>query len=184
MLTTVAIIAGVAIAAFGARVATRPDTFRVRRTATINAPPERVYPFLEDFHRWSAWSPWEKLDPEMKRTFSGAERGPGAVYAWEGNSKAGQGRMEITEAVPSRRVSLKLDFVKPFPSHNVIDFTLEPRSGATEIVWDMHGPNTTTSKLMQSVISMDKMVGKDFEAGLANLKRAAESVDPPGARSS
>lgn len=168
------------VAALAIRVATRPDTFRVERTTVIHAPPERVYTLIADFHQWSRWSPWEKIDPEMKRSFSGTERDVGAVYEWSGNRKAGQGRMEITEAEPPRRVVIKLDFIKPFESHNLTEFTLTPTDGATKVVWAMHGPNTTSAKVMQSVISMDRMVGGDFERGLANMKSAAEAGGPGG----
>lgn len=164
-----------AAAAVAVRVATRPDSFSLQRSAIVHAPPEKIYPFIEDFHRWESWSPFEKLDPAMRRTFSGAERGKGAVYEWSGNKKAGSGRMEITETDAPRRVTIRLDFLKPFESHNTCDFTLEPRSGGTEVTWAMHGPNTTAAKLMQSFISMDKLVGKDFEEGLRNLKRVAEA---------
>jgi uncharacterized protein YndB with AHSA1/START domain len=164
-----------AAAALVARIATRPAILRVRRSTTVNAPPEAIYPLIEDFRRWAAWSPFEKLDPALRRSFSGAERGKGAVYAWEGNKKAGQGRMEITDTSPPNTVAIKLDFLKPFESHNITEFTMEPRGEATEVTWDMHGPNSTSAKVMQSFISMDKLIGKDFEAGLANIKRVAET---------
>ena len=154
--------------------ATKPDTFRVERSTLIQAPADRVYAQLEDFHRWSAWSPWEKLDPALKRTYSGAENGVGAVYAWEGNSKVGQGRMEIREAVPASKVEIQLDFLKPFEAHNTADFTLAPQGDSTQVTWAMTGPNNFLGKVMSVFVSMDSMVGKDFETGLANLKAAAE----------
>lgn len=153
--------------------ATRPDTFHVERTAVIQAPPEKILPFLEDFHRWDTWSPWEKLDPAMKRTHSGAPKGKGAVYAWEGNSQAGAGRMEIVEA-SATQVALKLDFSKPFAAHNQVDFQLQPQGDGTKVTWSMNGPQPYMMKVMCLFVSMDKMVGKDFEAGLASLKTAAE----------
>jgi hypothetical protein len=168
LIVIVVLIAGVLVYA-----ATRPDTFRVQRAATLNAPPGKIAPLISDFHNWGAWSPWEKLDPAMQRTFSGAPAGKGAVYEWSGNGKAGAGRMEILDASPAR-VSIKLDFLKPFEAHNLTDFTLEPQAGGTRVNWDLHGPMPYLSKLMCVFVSMDKMVGKDFEQGLANLKAAAE----------
>ena len=151
--------------------ARKPNTFSVERSATIDAPPDKVMALLEDFHRWGEWSPWEKLDPDMKRTHSGAPKGKGAVYAWEGNSKAGAGQMEITDSSPSH-LSLKLDFTKPFEAHNVVDFKLEPQGNATNVTWTMNGPTTFITKVFMVFMNMDKMVGKDFEKGLANMKAA------------
>ncbi|HEX6317412.1 MAG TPA: SRPBCC family protein [Burkholderiales bacterium] len=154
--------------------ATRPDSFSVRRAASIQAPPEKIFPLINDFSRWSAWSPYEKKDPAMKRSFSGPAAGKGAVYAWEGNGEVGQGRMQIADAVAPSRVTLKLDFVKPFEAHNKVDFTLEPKGGATEVTWAMDGPMPFISKVITLFVDMDRMVGGDFEAGLANLKAVAE----------
>lgn len=154
--------------------ATRPDTFRVERTARIAAPAAKIFPLIDDFHRWEAWSPYEKLDPGMKRTFGGAPAGKGATYAWEGNGKAGAGRMEITESTPSSKIAIKLDFIKPFEGHNVAEFTLQPQGDATQVTWAMHGPSPYIAKLMGLFFNMDQMIGKDFEAGLANLKTATE----------
>ena len=174
MLTRIALVVAVVIAAVLVYAATRPDTFRVERQATINAPPEKVYAQLVDFRQWPAWSPWEKLDPAMKRTLSGPPSGKGAVYAWEGNRDVGKGRMEIVDATSPSKVVIKLDFLAPFEAHNAAEFTLVPRGDATEVRWAMQGPNTFMTKLMQVFTSMDAMVGKDFEAGLASLKAAAE----------
>ena len=154
---------------------TRPDSFRIQRTATIQAPPAAIYPFLADFHRWAVWSPWEKMDPAMTRTFGGADSGVGATYAWKGNKKVGEGGMEITEATEPTRVVIKLDFLKPFEAHNIAEFTLSPQGDATTITWAMSGPSPLMAKVMGLFMSMDAMVGKDFEAGLANLKKAAEA---------
>jgi len=162
------------VAAVLAFAATRPDSFSVRRAASIQAPPEKIFPLINDFGRWSAWSPYEKKDPAMKRSFSGPAAGKGAVYAWEGNGEVGQGRMEIADAVAPSRVTLKLDFVKPFEAHNKVDFTLEPKGGATEVTWAMDGPMPFISKVVTLFVDMDRMVGGDFEAGLANLKAIAE----------
>jgi len=174
MLKTIAIAVVVVVGGFLIYAATRPDTFRVERTATIKAPPERIFPLINDFQRWGAWSPFEKKDPAMKRTLSGAPSGSGAVYEWDGNKEIGQGRMEIVESVPPSRVTLKLDFTRPFKAHNIVDFTLEPRGDSTQVTWAIHGPSPFTSKVMGVVFNMDKMIGKDFEAGLAALKTVSE----------
>jgi len=165
----VVLIAGVLILA-----ATKPDTFRVQRAASIKAPPEKIFALINDFNRWGAWSPWEKKDPAMKRTFGATTTGKGAVYAWEGNKDVGQGRMEIAESVPPSKVALNLDFVKPFEAHNLVEFTLEPKGDATNVTWAMQGHTPYFAKIIHVFINMDKMVGKDFETGLANLKTAAE----------
>jgi len=153
--------------------ATRPDTFRVQRSASIKAPPQSILALIDDFHNWTSWSPWEKLDPALKRTYSGTASGKGAVYEWEGNKKAGQGRMEITDATPAG-TTIKLDFLKPFEAHNTVDFALQPRGDATDVTWTMNGKNNFMGKLMCVFINMDRLVGKDFETGLANLKAATE----------
>ena len=174
MFKTIAIVVVVLIAGVLVFAATRPDTFRVERSVTIKAPPEKIYPYFDDFNRWAVWSPWEKLDPAMKRTFSGAPAGKGAVYAWQGNSKVGEGRMEILESSPSSKLLIKLDFIKPFEGHNTAEYTLVPSGDTTQVTWAMYGPSTYVTKLMGVFVSMDSMIGKDFEAGLANLKAAAE----------
>lgn len=153
---------------------TRPDSFTVERRITIKAPPDKVFALVNDFHHWPAWSPWEKLDPAMKRTHSGANSGVGAVYAWEGNDKVGAGRMEITSAQAPGQLDIKLDFIRPFASSNTTRFALKPQAEGTEFVWTMQGPMLYISKLMSVFVSMDSMIGKDFEAGLANLKAVAE----------
>jgi uncharacterized protein YndB with AHSA1/START domain len=153
---------------------TRPDDFRVQRSIAIKAPPEKIYALINDLHAWGAWSPWEKMDPGMKRSFGGAPAGRGATYAWEGNSKVGAGGMEITEAVAPSKVVIKLDFIKPFEGHNVAEFTLEPKGDTTGVTWAMYGPSALVAKVMGIFVSMDRMIGKDFETGLANLKAAAE----------
>lgn len=174
MFKTIAIVVVVLIAGVLVFAATRPDAFRVERSVTIKAPPEKIYPYFDDFNRWAVWSPWEKLDPAMKRTFSGAPSGKGSVYAWKGNSKVGEGRMEILESSPSKKLLIKLDFIKPFEGHNTAEYTLAPSGDSTQVTWAMYGPSTYVTKLMGVFVSMDSMIGKDFEAGLANLKAAAE----------
>src|SRR5882672_5012099 len=173
MLKKIAIVVVVLIAGVLAYSATKPDTFRVQRSTSIKAPPEKIAAALSDFHGWEAWSPWEKMDPAMKRSYSGAAKGKGAAYAWEGNSKVGQGRMEITEAAPSR-VAMDLDFVKPFEAHNKVVFTLTPKGDTTEVTWAMQGPVPYPAKVMHVFVDMDSMVGKQFETGLANLKAISE----------
>jgi hypothetical protein len=174
MMKTIALVIVALIGALLAFAATRPDAFRIQRATTIKAPPEKIFPFIADFGRWGAWSPYEKKDPQMKRSFAGPAGGKGAVYAWEGNKDVGQGRMEIAEAAAPSRVTLKLDFVKPFEAHNTVDFTLEPKGDATEVTWAMQGPMPFVSKLITIFVDMDRMVGGDFEAGLASLKALAE----------
>ncbi len=174
MLKTAAIVFVVLVAALLAFAATRPDSFRIQRTASVNAPPEKIFESINDFHNWGSWSPWEKLDPAMKRTFGGPARGKGAVYAWDGNDKVGAGRMEIVESSPATRIAIKLDFARPMEGHNVAEFTLEPKGSGTSVTWAMYGPSPYLAKLMTVFVSMDSMVGKDFEAGLANLKAFAE----------
>ena len=174
MWKTIGIALVVLVVGVLAFAATRPDHFTVQRSIAIKADPAKIYPLLVDFRQWPAWSPWEKLDPTMKRTLSGSAAGAGAVYAWDGSSKVGAGRMEIKEAAPSK-VVVQLDFLKPFEAHNIADFTLAPRPDSiTEVTWQMRGPAPFVSKLMGVFVDMDKMIGKDFEAGLANLKAAAE----------
>jgi uncharacterized protein YndB with AHSA1/START domain len=174
MIKTIALVAVIVIAAVLIFAATKPDTFSVQRTTTIKAAPEKIFAMLDDFHNWGGWSPWEKMDPNMKRTFSGPANGKGSVYEWDGNSKVGQGRMEITDASAPSHVTIKLDFIKPFEGHNVAEFVLEPRGDSTNVTWTMRGPSPYIAKLMSVFFSMDSMIGKDFEAGLANLKAAAE----------
>lgn len=163
-----------ALAAFLAYVAGKPNSFQLERSIVINAPAAKVRPLIEDFRRWTVWSPWEKLDPALKRTYSGAEQGVGAVYAWEGNGKAGAGRMEITGSTPEQTV-VALDFLKPFKASNITEFSYLPEGGSTRLSWLMRGPQPFVGKLMHTVFNMDKLVGKDFEAGLAALKTAAEA---------
>ena len=176
MLKLILIVVAVAVVGVLVAAATRPDTFRIERTASIKAPADKVFAFINDFHLWSAWSPWEKIDPALKRTFSGPTSGKGTAYAWEGNSKVGSGGMEITESSPPGKIVIKLDFLKPFEAHNIAEFTLVPAGEATSVTWAMHGPAPYMSKLMTMFFSMEKMVGGQFEQGLANLKAAAEAA--------
>jgi uncharacterized protein YndB with AHSA1/START domain len=177
MFETIVIIAAVlaiAIAVVLILAAAKPDTFSVQRGATMKAPPEKIFSLINDFHQWGKWSPWENRDPAMTRIFSGAESGQGAVYAWEGNKNVGSGRMEILDASTPSKIIIKLDFLKPFEAHNTAEFTMLPQGDATSVNWVMHGPAPFLSKMMQVFMNIDKMVGKDFEIGLTNLKGLAE----------
>lgn len=152
--------------------ATKPDAFRLARSIEVKAPPEKITPFIENFRQWPLWSPFEKMGP-MERSFSGAERGIGARYAWIGEQQAGSGSMEIVAATPTR-IAIDLRFTKPFEANNTAEFTLEPKGGVTVLTWAMSGPLTYLFKIVHTVFSMDNMVGRDFEAGLASLKTLAE----------
>jgi hypothetical protein len=174
MLIKILLVLVVVIVAILLYATTRPDSFRVERTATINAPPEKIFPLINDFHNWKVWSPWDKLDPAMKTTYSGPPSGKGAVYEWVGNSKVGEGRMEIMQSITPSPIIIKLDFLKPMEGHNTAEFTLEPSGSATTVKWAMYGPSPYISKVMTVFVSMDKLIGGDFETGLANLKAAAE----------
>ena len=177
MLKKILLVLLVAIVALLGYAWTRPDTYTVTRSAVVPAPPERVFALIDDFHHWAEWSPWQKLDPAMKATYSGPASGVGAVYAWEGNKQVGKGRMEITESMPPRKVGIKLDFIEPFASNNTTDLTLAAEGTGTRVTWTMTGNHNFMSKLMSVFVSMDAMIGKDFERGLDNLKTA---VATPG----
>jgi hypothetical protein len=174
MFKKIALVVVVLVGALLAYAATRPDSLHVQRAAGIKAPPEKIFPLISDFRRWSSWSPYEKIDPAMKRAYGGAANGKGAVYEWEGNSQVGQGRMEITDASQPSRVTIKLDFVKPLEGHNVAEFALVPEGDSTNVTWTMDGPTPYIGKLIGVFVNMDTMIGKDFETGLANLKAIAE----------
>jgi uncharacterized protein YndB with AHSA1/START domain len=173
MFKTIAIILALLIAAVLIYAATKPDSFRIERSTTIKASPEKISAYLTDFKQWAAWSPWEEKDSSMKRTFSGAANGKGAVYGWEGNKNVGTGRMEVLDVQP-QKVIIKLDFLAPFEAHNTTEYVLEPQGDSTKLTWAMFGPSNYMSKVMTTFMSMEKMVGPDFEAGLAKLKAAAE----------
>jgi hypothetical protein len=177
-LTIAIIIVGALVVVVGALLgyaALQPDTFRIQRSASIKAAPQKLFALINDFHSWSSWSPWEKLDPALKRTHSGAASGQGAVYEWEGNKQVGKGRMEITQSSPPSRIIIQLDFLKPFEAHHTAEFSLDSASDSTNVTWAMHGRQPFFFKVMSLFMSMDKMVGKDFEAGLANLRSIAET---------
>jgi uncharacterized protein YndB with AHSA1/START domain len=174
VIKVVTLVLVVAIAALLLYAATRPNTFRVERSTAIKAPPEKIFAVLNDFHRWRAWSPWEKMDPAMKRSFSGTEAGLGAVYTWDGNDSVGAGRMEITESAAPSRVAMALDFKRPFEGHNTAQFILIPQGATTQVTWVMEGPMPFMAKLMTLFLNMDRAIGGDFDKGLANLKTLTE----------
>ncbi len=178
MLTLLLVIV-VAIVALLAWASSRPDTFRIERSIRITAPMLQVAEQIDDFHQWGKWSPWEHIDPSMQRRFSGAATGVGAVYEWDSKGKAGTGRMEITEmraGAERSLISIKLDFLKPFKASNTAEFTMTPTDAGTDLSWAMFGPSPFMSKLMGVFMNFDKMVGKDFEAGLVSLKNNAEQA--------
>lgn len=171
----VAIVLAIALAIVLILAAAKPDTFSVQRAATVKAVPEKIFPLINDFHQWGIWSPYETRDPAMKRSYSGAANGVGAVYGWDGNKNIGSGRMEILDTSAPAKIVIKLDFFKPFEAHNTAEFTMLPQGDATNVTWVMHGPASFMSKLMQVFMNLDRMIGKDFELGLANLKRLTEN---------
>jgi uncharacterized protein YndB with AHSA1/START domain len=172
MLTTIVVVIVLVIAAILIYAATKPDTFSVQRTTAIAAPSEKIFPLIDDLHAHHAWSPFEK-DPAMKRTHSGAHHGPGAVYEWEGNREVGKGRIAIVDSTPSK-IIMALDMLKPFKVRNLVEFTLAPNGGATDVTWAMSGRQPYIGKLVSTFIDCDKMVGGQFEQGLAKLKAIAE----------
>lgn len=168
-----AVIAAAVLIVLGL-AATKPNTFQVERTVTVNAKPEKIFPLINDLREQNRWSPWDKKDPAMKRTFSGAEKGVGAVYEWDGNKEIGAGRLEIMGSVAPSRVVMKLDFIRPMEAHNIAALTLDPRGPATAVTWSIRGPMPFVSKIMCVFMDMDKMIGGEFEKGLADLKTLAE----------
>jgi uncharacterized protein YndB with AHSA1/START domain len=174
IIAIVAVVLALAIAAVLILAARKPDRFAVQRATTVQAPPDRIFPLINDFHQWGSWSPYETRDPAMKRSYSGADSGKGAVYGWEGNKNVGSGRMEILDTQAPSKIVIKLDFFAPFEGHNTAEFTMLPQGDGTNVTWLMHGPSPFIGRIMHVFINMDRMVGKDFEAGLANLKRLTE----------
>jgi hypothetical protein len=174
VIAIIAIILAIAIAIVLLLALTKPNTFAVQRAIGIKAPAEKIFALINDFHQWGTWSPYENKDPAMKRTYSGANSGKGAVYAWDGNKNVGSGRMEILDTSVPSKIVIKLDFFKPFEGHNTAEFTMLPQGDATNLTWVMRGPAPFMSKVMQVFMNIDKMIGKDFEVGLANLKKITE----------
>ncbi|MGN6208544.1 SRPBCC family protein [Asticcacaulis sp.] len=174
MIMLIVILVLAALLTFLLVVITKPNNFRMQRSITIKAPAGIVYNHIADFRKWKDWSPWEQLDPSLKRAYSGETSGIGAVYDWDGNGKAGKGRMTIREAAPAHRLLINLDFFKPIPATNSAEFLLQPSGDGTVVTWAMFGPSPFMSKLMSTVMNMDDLIGKDFERGLENLKRLSE----------
>jgi hypothetical protein len=172
MLKKIAVVVIAIVAAFAAFVATRPSEYQITRSRTLQAPPDVVHTYVNDFHHWPEWSPWEKLDPGMKRDISGPPSGPGAAYSWSGNDEVGEGRMTITDSQPPRSLTIRLEFVKPFADTSTTQFDFAPSAGGTNITWSMKGHHNFVSKAVCLFMDMDKMVGGQFEKGLADLDSA------------
>jgi len=177
LLTVVALIV-VAVVAVVGLAATRPDQFKVERSVSMAVPPEAAYAQVVDFHAWERWSPWAKLDPTMKATYSGAPSGVGASYHWVGDDKVGEGRMTITEVAPPSRVAIRLEFLKPFAATNDTAFAFAPEGAGTRVTWTMSGKNEFLGKVMSLFVNMDQMIGRDFEKGLAQLAAASATGAP------
>jgi hypothetical protein len=176
MLKKILIALAVIVVVFVAIVALQPSEFRVARSMTIAAPAQVVFAQVNDFHNWTAWSPWAKLDPAMKQTYEGAPAGIGAVYTWAGNKEVGEGRMTIIESRPSDLIRIKLEFFKPFAGTSITEFTFKPEGNQTAVTWSMSGKNNFMAKAFHLFMNMDKMIGDDFDKGLANLKSVAEAA--------
>jgi hypothetical protein len=172
-LAIIAVIVVVVIAGILIYAATKPDSFRVQRTVSIKAAPDKIYRLIDDFKAWGVWSPYEKKDLSMKKSFGAVTAGKGATYAWEGDKNVGQGSMEMLESSP-QKVLIKLDFLKPFEAHNMAEFILVPKGDTTDVTWAIYGPSPFMSKVIGTFMNLDKMIGGDFEKGLADLKAAAE----------
>jgi hypothetical protein len=174
MFKNIAIVVVVLIVALLVFAATKPDTFRVQRSASIKAPPTKIFPLINDLRSFNTWNPYEKKDSNMKGNYSGPSSGKGAAYAFDGNKEVGKGSIEITESSPPSKVAMKLNMVKPFEAHNLVEFTLEPQGDSTNVTWAMNGRTPYLAKVVHVFFDMDNMVGKNFESGLANLKTIAE----------
>ncbi|WP_026602729.1 SRPBCC family protein [Methylomonas sp. 11b] len=174
MIKTILIVLAMAIVCILIYAATKPDNFRVQRSISIRATPETIFPLINDLHSMQTWSAWEKVDPGMKRTYSGAASGPGSIYEWEGNQEIGQGRIEILDAAAPAKITIRMDFIKPFPARNTLEFVLQAEAGSTRVTQAIFGPSPYISKVMSLVFSMDKMIGGKFAESLAELKTIAE----------
>lgn len=176
MLKKIFIVIAVLVIAFVVVVLTRPDTFRVSRNIAIAAPAEAVFTQVNDFHKWEAWSPWAKMDPNATNSFEGPTEGVGSKFSWAGNDKVGVGSMTITESHPSDLLRLRLDFIKPFAGTSNTEFTFQPQDGKTLVTWTMSGKNNFIAKAFSMFMDCEKMVGPDFEKGLANMKAVVEAA--------
>jgi hypothetical protein len=178
LILKILIVLAILILALAAFIATRPADFSIERSAKSTAPPSALFAQVNDFHNWANWSPWAKLDPTMKLTYEGPTSGVGAKYHWVGNKEVGEGRMTIVESVPNERVRINLEFIKPFATTNDTVFTFKPDGGGTNVNWAMSGRNNFMAKAFHTFVNVDKMVGADFEKGLAQMKAAAEAPQP------
>jgi hypothetical protein len=176
MLTKILIALAVIVVVFVVIVAMQPSEFKVVRSATISAPAPALFAQVNDFHKWEAWNPWGKLDPTMKQAYEGAPAGTGAIYTWSGNNEVGEGRMTITESRPSDLIRIKLEFFKPFAATNTAEFTFKPEGNQTAVTWGMTGNNNFMAKAVHLFMNMDKMVGGQFEKGLASMKSVVEAA--------
>jgi len=170
MLTNILIVLAVVVVVFVVIVAMRPSEFRVERSAAMSAPAPAVFAWVNDLHKWQEFSPWAKLDPAAKATFSGSSDGVGAVFEWAGNKQVGEGRMTIIESRPNELIRFRLDFLKPFAATNTAEFTFKPDGDQTVVTWSMTGKNNFMFKAVGLFMNCDKIVGAQFDQGLANLK--------------
>lgn len=175
MLKKIGLGLGAIVVLFVIVVATRPGEFRYERSTVINAPPAVVYPLIADFHRWQGWSPWDKIDPSQKTTFEGPASGVGAKYGWSGNDEVGEGKMTITDTKANESVKIKLEFIRPFAAVNDTEFALKPEGAGTKVSWVMTGKHDFMSKAFCLFVDMEKMLGADFDKGLAQMKTLAET---------
>ena len=176
MLIKILIAVAVIVVVFIVVVAMQPSVFRVTRSTTMSAPAPAVFAQVNDFHKWEAWNPWGKIDPAMKQTYEGAPAGPGAIYTWVGNKNVGEGRMTLTESHPSDLIRIKLEFFKPFAGTNIAEFTFKPAGNQTAVTWSMTGKNNFMAKAIHLFMNMDKMIGGQFETGLAQMKSIVEAA--------
>ena len=176
MLKVILIGLGVIVVAIIAVVALQPAEFRVARSATMSAPSPVIFAQVNELKKWEAWNPWQKIDPAMKLTFAGPPAGPGASYSWVGNNEVGEGRLTITESQPTDMVRIKLEFMKPFAATNTATFTFKPEGNQTAVTWSMEGHNNYLAKALHLFMNMDRMVGGQFEKGLADMKKVAEAA--------
>jgi uncharacterized protein YndB with AHSA1/START domain len=165
----------IVVAALSIAVAMQSEDFKVTRSATVNAPPDKVFEQVNDFHKWEAWSPWAKMDPNMKANYSGAPSGVGSVYSWTGNDEVGEGKMTISQSHPSEHIAIDLEFIKPFAAKNLTEFMFQPGGDKTNVTWTMTGKKNFMMKAFCMIMDMDKTVGGDFEKGLAQMKTVVES---------
>jgi hypothetical protein len=175
ILIGVVVVVIVVVVVLAVIIALQPAHYRIERSATVSASPQTVFAQVNDFHNWQAWSPWAKLDPSMKQTFEGAAAGTGAIYTWAGNREVGEGRMTMTESRPNDLIRINLEFLKPFAATSTTEFTFKPEGNQTAVTWSMTGENNFLAKGFHLFMNMDKMVGGDFEKGLAHMKSVAEA---------